>query len=147
MESPGEESLTAAVAAQVIEAQPSFGQIKPKRDRVVRAPNSIPEQETWPTSFMEHKEPGIPGEGKEALAYKKAARPRLRDPSGQRQRRPPDQWKFSPDLKGAPVAASAEPALFPVRLDDPSVNSPVSDPSTTRPEPHPALVAPAGGRD
>src|SRR5439155_3101636 len=27
--SPGEESLTAAVAAQAIEAQPSFGQIKP----------------------------------------------------------------------------------------------------------------------
>ena len=30
-----------AVAAQAIEAQPSFGQIKPWRGRVVRAPNSI----------------------------------------------------------------------------------------------------------
>jgi len=39
----GEESLAAAVAARAIEAQRSFGQIKPKRDRVVRAPNSIPE--------------------------------------------------------------------------------------------------------
>src|ERR1700688_1132104 len=38
--SPGEESLTAAVASQAIEAQPSFGQIKPGRGRVARAPNS-----------------------------------------------------------------------------------------------------------
>jgi len=29
--SPGEESLTAAIAAQAIEAQPAFGQIKPMR--------------------------------------------------------------------------------------------------------------------
>ena len=41
VESPGEESLTGAVAAQAIEAQPSFGQIKPRRGRVVRVPNSI----------------------------------------------------------------------------------------------------------
>jgi hypothetical protein len=39
--SPGEESLNAAVAAQAIEAQPSFGQIKPGRGRAVCAPNSI----------------------------------------------------------------------------------------------------------
>jgi hypothetical protein len=31
----------AAVASQAIEAQPSFGQIKPWRGRVVRTPNSI----------------------------------------------------------------------------------------------------------
>jgi hypothetical protein len=40
--SPGEESLTAAVAAQAIEAQPSFGQIQPiERPAGSRAPNSI----------------------------------------------------------------------------------------------------------
>jgi hypothetical protein len=39
--SPGEESLNAGVAAQAIEAQPSFGQIKPGRGRAVCAPNSI----------------------------------------------------------------------------------------------------------
>jgi hypothetical protein len=39
--SPGEESLAAAIAAQAIEAQPFFGQIKPERGRVVRAPDSI----------------------------------------------------------------------------------------------------------
>src|ERR1700735_3998945 len=37
----GEESLTDAIASQAIEAQPSFGQIKPLRGRVVRASNSI----------------------------------------------------------------------------------------------------------
>ena len=42
---------------------------------MVRAPNSIPEQETWPTSVAEHKKPGIPGEEKETLAYKKATAP------------------------------------------------------------------------
>ena len=33
--SPGEESLTAAIAAQAIEAQPAFGQIKPMRGQVL----------------------------------------------------------------------------------------------------------------
>src|SRR6202163_2824457 len=33
--SPGEESLTAAVAVQAIEAQPAFGQIKPMRGKVL----------------------------------------------------------------------------------------------------------------
>ena len=39
--SPGEESRSDAVAAQAIEAQPSYGQIKPRRGRVVEALNSI----------------------------------------------------------------------------------------------------------
>jgi hypothetical protein len=39
--SPGEESFADDVAAQAIEAQPPFGQIKPWRGLVVRAPNSI----------------------------------------------------------------------------------------------------------
>jgi hypothetical protein len=33
--SPGEESLTAAIAVQAIEAQPAFGQIKPMRGQVL----------------------------------------------------------------------------------------------------------------
>ncbi len=41
VESPGEESRPDAIAAQVIEAQPSFGQIKSWKGRVVRAPNSM----------------------------------------------------------------------------------------------------------
>jgi hypothetical protein len=33
--SPGEESLTAAIAVQAIEAQPAFGQIEPMRGQVL----------------------------------------------------------------------------------------------------------------
>jgi hypothetical protein len=39
--SPGEESFTDDAAAQAIEAQPPFGQIKPWKGCVVRASNSI----------------------------------------------------------------------------------------------------------
>src|SRR5258708_10872451 len=40
--SPGEESLTAAIAVQAIEAQPAFGQIEPMRGQVLAgALNSI----------------------------------------------------------------------------------------------------------
>jgi len=38
----GEESLTDAIASQAIEAEPSFGQIKPLRGPVVRAATNIP---------------------------------------------------------------------------------------------------------
>jgi hypothetical protein len=41
---PGEESLTSAIAVQAIEAQPDFGQIKPKRGKVFVCLNSIPER-------------------------------------------------------------------------------------------------------
>jgi hypothetical protein len=34
-QSPGEESLAAAIAVQAIEAQPAFGQIKPMRGKVL----------------------------------------------------------------------------------------------------------------
>src|SRR6185369_4892294 len=34
-QSPGEESLTAAIAVQAIEAQPAFGQIEPMRGQVL----------------------------------------------------------------------------------------------------------------
>ena len=67
--SPGEESLADAVAAQAIEAQPSFGQIKPGRGRVVRAPNSILRESTWSTSGAARKMSVILGEGKETLAH------------------------------------------------------------------------------
>jgi hypothetical protein len=67
--SPGEESLTDAIASQAIEAQPSFGQIKPLRGRVVRASNSM--EKTWPTSSAAHKWSGVPGEEMETLAHRK----------------------------------------------------------------------------
>jgi hypothetical protein len=59
---PGEESRSGDVAAQAIEAQPSFGQIKPKRGRMARA-EQHPWKETWRISNAS-KRPGPWGEGK-----------------------------------------------------------------------------------
>jgi hypothetical protein len=67
----GEESLTDAIASQAIEAQPSFGQIKPLRGRVVRASNSILGEKTWRSSCAARKRSGIPGEEMETLARRK----------------------------------------------------------------------------
>ena len=69
--SPGEESLTAAVAVQAIEAQPAFGQIKPMRGQVL----ACAEQHFGdvPATIGSNKKPRIPGEGKGNLACRKAA--------------------------------------------------------------------------
>jgi len=64
--SPGEESLTAAVAAQAIEAQPSSGQIS-QREAVV-ARRTASSEKTWLTQEVLHKRGGTPGEEKEAVA-------------------------------------------------------------------------------
>ena len=68
--SPGEESPTAAVAVQAIEAQPAFGQIKPMRGPVLACVEQhlgdVPAID-WPT-----QEAPIPVEGKENLACRRA---------------------------------------------------------------------------
>jgi hypothetical protein len=56
-----------AVVAQAIEAQPSFGQIKPSRRHGSRRSDSI-EEKTWRISSDPYKRPGSSGEGKETLA-------------------------------------------------------------------------------
>jgi hypothetical protein len=61
-----------AVAAQAIEAQPSFGQIKPSRRHGSRQSDSI-EEKTWRISSDPYKTPGSSGEGKETLACRWAA--------------------------------------------------------------------------
>ena len=68
--SPGEESLTAAIAVQAIEAQPAFGQIKPMRGQVL----ACAEQHFGEVPAIDRltQEPRIPGEGKGNLAYRKA---------------------------------------------------------------------------
>src|ERR1700730_17828851 len=67
--SPGEESRSGAVAAQAIEAQPPFGQIKPKRGRVARATRTASLGEdvadvAWPAQEVRHvgrreRNPGV----------------------------------------------------------------------------------------
>jgi hypothetical protein len=63
--SPGEESLRDGVAAQAIEAQPVFGQIKPSRGLVARV--------RWTASSGEHV-PGIDRQEQEAGQFKRRER-------------------------------------------------------------------------
>jgi hypothetical protein len=62
-----------AVAAQAIEAQPLSGQIKPRRGEVASRAEQDLREKTWRTSMGPHKTFGSAGEGKETLAYRKAA--------------------------------------------------------------------------
>ena len=47
-EAQGEESLSPAIAAQAIEAQPSFGQIKPSEAARLAVRQLFPRRKTWP---------------------------------------------------------------------------------------------------
>jgi len=62
----GEESLTGAIAAQAIEAQPSFGQIKPSE--AVRAACQTASGRDDMATIGSFKIPGIPSMETETLA-------------------------------------------------------------------------------
>ena len=70
--SPGEESRADGVAAQAIEAQPVFGQIRPSRGQVLACAEQHPREKTWRILVVVHKMSDSPGVEKEALAYEKA---------------------------------------------------------------------------
>src|SRR5215470_15255035 len=63
--SPGEESLAAAIAAQAIEAQPSFGQIEPSGPAWFAWVRQLLKENTWRISTAPHKRPCSSGEEKE----------------------------------------------------------------------------------
>jgi hypothetical protein len=65
--SPGEESLAAAIAAQAIEAQASFGHIEPS-EAAWFARSGSTEENTWRLSSDPHKRSRLSGEGKEIPA-------------------------------------------------------------------------------
>ena len=69
--SPGEESRADGVAAQAIEAQPVFGQIKPRRGQVLACAEQHPREKTWRMSVVLHKMSDSPGVEKETTAQKK----------------------------------------------------------------------------
>jgi hypothetical protein len=69
---PGEESRSADIAAQAIEAQPVFGQIRPSRGQVRPCAEQRPQEKTWLMSVAAHKMPGSAAVEKEAVAQKKA---------------------------------------------------------------------------
>jgi hypothetical protein len=70
--SPGEESLTADVAAQAIEAQPVLGQIRPSSAQVRPCAEQHPQEKSWRMSVVPHKISDGSGVEKETLAQEKA---------------------------------------------------------------------------
>jgi hypothetical protein len=66
--SPGEESRADGVAAQAIEAQPVFGQIRPSRGQVRPCSEQHPREKTWLISVVLHKMSASLGVEKDAIA-------------------------------------------------------------------------------
>jgi hypothetical protein len=66
--SPGEESRSDGVAVQAIEAQPVFGQIKPRRGQVLACAEQHPREKTWLTLVFRYKRSDSSGVEKESLA-------------------------------------------------------------------------------
>jgi hypothetical protein len=66
--SPGEESRPDGVAAQAIEAQPVFGQIRPSRGQVLACAEQHPREKTWRMSVIRHKMSDSSGMEKETVA-------------------------------------------------------------------------------
>jgi hypothetical protein len=66
--SPGEESRSDGVAAQAIEAQPVFGQIRPSRGQVLACAEQHPREKTWRMSVVPHKMSDSSGVEKETVA-------------------------------------------------------------------------------
>jgi len=69
---PGEESRSAGVAVQAIEAQPVFGQIRPSRGPVRPRDEQHPQEKTWRMPVVPHKMSDAPGVETETLAQEKA---------------------------------------------------------------------------
>jgi hypothetical protein len=68
VESPGEESRPNGVAAQAIEAQPVFGQIKPRRGQVLACAEQHPREKRSRTSIAKNKGAQSSGVEKESVA-------------------------------------------------------------------------------
>jgi hypothetical protein len=70
--SPREESRSADIAAQAIEAQPVFGQIRPSRGQVRPCAEQHPQEKSWRMSVVPHKTSDSLGVEKETMAEEKA---------------------------------------------------------------------------
>ena len=80
--SPGEESLTAAVAAQAIEAQPSFGQIKPSEAAWFARPTALRRRRG---GYRVTRTRGRPDRAKQKKAWRSNGRPlHVQPPAAQR---------------------------------------------------------------
>jgi hypothetical protein len=69
---PGEESRSADIAAQAIEAQPVFGQIRPSRGQVRPSAEQHPQEKTWRVSVVARRMSDGSGVVEETVAQEKA---------------------------------------------------------------------------
>jgi hypothetical protein len=74
--SSGEESRSYGIAAQAIEAQPVFGQIKPREARCSRAEQQ-PREKAWLNCGTAFKRLDNTGAEKESIAWKREAAPSI----------------------------------------------------------------------
>jgi hypothetical protein len=72
-EAQGKKVDPSTVAAQAIEAQPAFGQIKPLRGRVVRAPSGTLGRSLGGHRFTWARSTAFQAQRKETLAHRKDA--------------------------------------------------------------------------
>ena len=143
-EAQGKKVDPSAVAAQAIEAQPSFGQIKPWRGRVVRAPNSILGRRRGGHRTSRTRGPAFQAEKRKPWRSERTES-RPGNPCGRRRRR----WKClsRPGGAGQPERSNEGPGV-PGHADEPQSphrNSDLFDDEDGAA--HPSLVAPANGND
>jgi hypothetical protein len=119
--SPGEESLTDAVAAQAIEAQSPSGQIS--QGEAVVARRTASSEKTWLTQKVLRKRAGRPGEEKEAVAQEKDARPSEANKSNDNT--PASGSLLVVPISGRPGRSSRSRAAISLKLDDQSFMAPI----------------------
>jgi len=71
-EAQGKKVDPSSVAAQAIEAQPAFGQIRPSRGQVLARTEQHPWEKTWPLSVYRYERSAGTGVEKQAPAQKRA---------------------------------------------------------------------------
>ena len=145
LKAQGKKVDPSAVAAQAIEAQPSFGQIKPWRGRVVRAPNSILGRRRGGRRTSRTRGPAFQAKKRKPWRSERTIS-RPGNPCGRRAAADgtclcrPRGAAPTRALKGRPWRSRSRGRA--------SFTAPKSNRSTMRTaQPHPSRVAPANGND
>ena len=139
--SPGEESLTAAVAVQAIEAQPAFGQIKPMRGQVLACAEQhlgdVPANDRLtqeaPHSRRRKRKPGVQKGGPLSPNRQKPAYP------------PATTGCSLPTRSPGSIEASREDRDVAISNDDRDISVDANRETTDAHSHPPAVVAPIGG--
>jgi hypothetical protein len=137
----GKKVAPSAVAAQAIEAQPSFGQIRPLRGRVVRVPNSILGRRRGRRRISCTRGPAF--QAKKRKPWRTERTLPGSDQAVQMPALPRERLSVGLEALASPIAArtAASPATRT------SAQRTDSQPIDDEAQAHPSLVAPASGSD